>query len=59
MILPVTESITAPSVGKVTNAKVPPDTPVILAVAPSHVATNSNEESSPGRTVKTITGLSV
>ena len=38
-------SITAPSVGASAKAKVPPWTPVILAVAPSHVAVNSKAES--------------
>ena len=39
-------SITAPSVGNVSNAKVPPCNPVIIAVPPSQVDVISKEESS-------------
>ena len=46
MIKPVEESITAPSVGAVSNVKVPPAKPVIVAVPPSHVGVISKEESS-------------
>ena len=42
------ESITAPSVGAVSNAKVPPKNPVILAEAPSQAGVIANEESSGG-----------
>ena len=38
--------MTAPSVGASAKANVPPSTPVMVAVAPSHVAVNSNDESS-------------
>ena len=51
VIIPVSGSITAPSVGASAKAKVPPWTPVILAVAPSHVAVNSKEESSSTKVV--------
>ena len=46
MIVPVEESITAPSVGAVSNVKVPPAKPVMFAVPPSHVEIISKEESS-------------
>ena len=45
VIVPVEESITAPSIGVSAKANEPPWIPVILAVAPSHVAVNSNDES--------------
>ena len=45
-------SITAPSAGASEKANEPPDKPVTVAVAPSHVAVNSKEESSPSN-VKT------
>ena len=51
VIVPVAESITAPSTGASANANEPPWTPVILAVAPSHVAVNSNDELSGSRVV--------
>ena len=50
-IVPVSGSITAPSVGDSAKLNVPPSTPIILAIAPSQVAVNSNEESSPSRGV--------
>ena len=37
--------MTAPSVGASANANDPPGNPVTAAVAPSHVAVNSNDES--------------
>ena len=40
------ESIVAPSAGTSAKLNVPPSTPVTKAVAPSHVAVNSKEESS-------------
>ena len=43
--MPVDESITAPSVGVSTKANEPPGNPVTKAVAPSHVAVSSNDES--------------
>ena len=46
MIVPVEESITSPSVGAVSNAKVPPTKPVMVAVPPSHVEIISKDESS-------------
>ena len=49
--MPVSGSITAPSVGDSAKLNVPPSIPLTLAVAPSHVAVNSNEESSPSRGV--------
>ena len=39
-------SITAPSLGASAKANEPPGKPVTVAVAPSHVAVNSKEESS-------------
>ena len=39
-------SMTAPSVGTVSKAKVPPGKPEILAAPPSQVAVMKNEESS-------------
>ena len=50
-IVPVSGSITAPSLGDSAKLNVPPSTPVTMAVAPSHVAVNSNEESSPSKGV--------
>ena len=47
-MVPVTESITASSVGGISNAKVPPTRPVILAVAPSQAGVIVKEESSAG-----------
>ena len=48
VIVPLDESIIAvsPSTGGVSNEKVPPAKPVIVAVAPSHVGIISKEESS-------------
>jgi hypothetical protein len=46
VIVPVEGSITAPSVGAVSNAKVPPTKPVMVAVPPTHVGVISKEESS-------------
>ena len=37
-------SITAPSAGASAKANEPPGKPVIVAIAPSHVAVNSKEE---------------
>ena len=45
MIVPVSGSMTAPSVGASAKANVPPSNPVMVAVAPSHVAVNSKDES--------------
>ena len=36
----------ASSVGSITNSNIPPSNPVIFTIPPSHVAVNSNEESS-------------
>ena len=44
VIDPVTGSIVAPSVGESTKENVPPSTPKTVAVAPSQVAVNSNNE---------------
>ena len=44
--MPVTTSITAPSTGGVSNSKVPPISPVIFAVPPSHEGAIVKEESS-------------
>ena len=46
VIVPVDGSITAPSVGAWSKLKVPPPTPRTVAVAPSQVGVNSNDESS-------------
>ena len=54
VIIPVSGSITAPSVGASAKANEPPWTPVILAVAPSQVAVNSKEESSPSNEIMEI-----
>ena len=45
MIVPVSGSITAPSAGASAKANEPPGKPVTEAIAPSHVAVNSKEES--------------
>ena len=44
VINPVDGSIEAPSEGESTKENVPPNTPKIVAVAPSQVAVNSNNE---------------
>jgi hypothetical protein len=50
--VPVVGSIVAPSVGTGLNAKVPPASPVIVAVPPSHVSVVVNEALA---VVKTVT----
>ena len=44
-ISPLVGSITAPSLGLLANANVPPTNPVTIAVAPSQFGVNSNVES--------------
>ena len=51
-IVPVAESIVAPSAGAVLKVKVPPVSPIIVAVAPSQVPVTVNEGSSAASTFK-------
>ena len=55
--MPVTESITAASVGTGLNVKVPPGVPVTVAVAPSHVGVIVNEASSEGLIIRLKAGV--
>ena len=51
MISPLAGSISAPSLGISTKLKTPPESPNILAIAPSHVGVNSKDESSTANVV--------
>ena len=46
VISPLVGSITAPSLGESTKLKLPPKSPIIVAIAPSQVGVNSNVGSS-------------
>ena len=50
-MVPVSGSITASSAGASAKANEPPAKPVTVAIAPSHVAVNSKEESSPSNVI--------
>ena len=54
MIVPVAGSRVALSKGASANVKIPPAKPVTVAIAPSQVGVNSNEESSSNNVVTSI-----